>query len=1064
MFKGFVFMKSKIDEFYYFYKKTRILLLQNMSGSSHETKRKEFIDRFMLQMVILWYIQEKKFFNEDKNYFLKKFKESQLSSSSYRTDNYFKFLIYFLKKLNDHLDETYFEDEHLGKIVVPRPAIFFKVEPDLKTISIPDKCFYYKRKARELSIIDNTGPPLLNFLENSGGVFNGFTLGGLYENLIAQIEKKRSGAYYTPESVTNYLCRTTIESYLLDRINTKYGTKYSSVDTILMSSDLRIITSLLNILQQIRILDPAVGTAHFLESAIIILMEIYVKIWREAKKINLKEGIKITLADETGNFRTLNLLEISDEFNFKFSITMNLILTKNVYGVDINPNVLNIAKARLFLNLIHFYNVTKDPFSNLPYFFSNLKEGNSLLGYIQAEKSQLTKQKKLDSFLLELIDSFEPIKVDYPLRKYLRKASIALNISGDLGKELEELNQVLIKREITQNEIRKILGTKRKIHQILISSLHSPFFLQIQNLLIRIESLLNVKLDGMFSSEYNIDSKKLMNVKTFHWSCGFPEIFLEDGGFDIIITNPPYLGESGNKVLFRTYAKALKEYYEGKMDLWYFFLHRSLDLMTSQAFSSMISSSYWITASGAAKLRSRLLLNTFIVRYINFGENKVFGTAQGVHTNIIILKKKKEPNNSISCALYEKTYPRGSDLIQKLADQHIFEAAQSKLIIEGWDHYFHFFPKKIREIIENVTKNSTMLKASNFYVKEGIVTGLNKITRQQIRKFGLPNEWNGMGVFILNQQNSKDWEVIESFSYDEKMYLKPFYKNSDINKYTTNLKTFKRILYVNRTLENLNQVPKIKLHLEKFQKILEYSLDNPPYINRPRTQNIFTSPKIVTPQRSVQNTFAYNSCDWFAAQDVYYILSKNNDRKKLKSLLIILNSSFAYFWLYWMGKRKGRHLELFGEPLGYFPIPSALEGINILSSIAEYILFLRSCERKTVFLKHLINYFEEEIADSLVFEIYFMKQLDENGVIPLIEIISKKLTPIEYDQWHMLNSLEQLENELNTTDKSQKEAFELENLDIIEETYSSLIKNNNLRIRIDQIKANPLVKTIVERN
>jgi adenine-specific DNA-methyltransferase len=83
---------------------------------------------------------------------------------------------------------------------------------------------------------------------------------------------------------------------------------------------------------------------------------------------------------------------------------------------------------------------------------------------------------------------------------------------------------------------------------------------------------------------------------------------------------------------------------------------------------------------------------------------------------------------------------------------------------------------------------------------------------------------------------------------------------------------------------------------------------------------IFTSPKIVAPQRSKLNTFGYNELSWYASADVYYITSTDESTLDLKYALGILNSKLYFLWLYLMGKRKGEALELYQKPLSEVPI------------------------------------------------------------------------------------------------------------------------------------------------
>ena len=90
-------------------------------------------------------------------------------------------------------------------------------------------------------------------------------------------------------------------------------------------------------------------------------------------------------------------------------------------------------------------------------------------------------------------------------------------------------------------------------------------------------------------------------------------------------------------------------------------------------------------------------------------------------------------------------------------------------------------------------------------------------------------------------------------------------------------------------------------------------------ISYARDEELFDGPKIVSPQRSYQNTFAFNDVPWYASADVYFICPKT-EKVNLKFLLGVLNSKLMFFWLYWRGKRKGEMLELYQKPLTEIPI------------------------------------------------------------------------------------------------------------------------------------------------
>ena len=141
----------------------------------------------------------------------------------------------------------------------------------------------------------------------------------------------------------------------------------------------------------------------------------------------------------------------------------------------------------------------------------------------------------------------------------------------------------------------------------------------------------------------------------FDWNSreGFKEI-LDNGGFDIVIGNPPYVGEKGNKDVFRKINSTEwgNHFYEGKMDLFYFFFHKAIDLTRENGFISFITTNYFITSDGGLNLRKDFKSRTIITKLINFDEFKIFDNARGQHNMITFLiknnNKKSLAHNSIT--------------------------------------------------------------------------------------------------------------------------------------------------------------------------------------------------------------------------------------------------------------------------------------------------------------------------------------------------------------------------------------------------------------------------------
>ena len=454
------------------------------------------------------------------------------------------------------------------------------------------------------------------------------------------------------------------------------------------------------------------------------------------------------------------------------------------------------------------------------------------------------------------------------------------------------------------------------------------------------------------------------------WESKFAGVFKEKGGFDIVIGNPPYVGERGNIEIFRSFVKTPfgKKYYQGKMDLFYFFFHKGIDICRDSGIIGFITTNYYTTANGAVTLRKDLKSRTDILRLINFNELRVFESALGQHNLITLLRK----NNS--------EIKPGTEIINVRKSGYATKE-ELKRILEGrcteTDYFFQAYGKlfdgdqtyiRIAEDTDNVlesilNKISRGVKIDKICnVNQGIVSGADKLTTGHINKFGIEGQ-KGEGIFILTTDEIKD----KMFEPQEIELLKPFFKNSDISRYKSNAETDKSIIYIDRNLKRIgDKYPNIQKHLSRYYPILSQRRETANgsieyfHLHWGRDERIFKGEKIVTPQRSKLNTFAYNNVPWYSSADVYYITSKNKNIE-LKYLLGILNSKLYYVCFYHRGKKKGEILELYQTPLKETPIILSEDGTNAMVELVDAMLN-ETGESKIRLLQSDIN--------KLVYQIY----------------------------------------------------------------------------------------------
>ena len=262
------------------------------------------------------------------------------------------------------------------------------------------------------------------------------------------------------------------------------------------------------------------------------------------------------------------------------------------------------------------------------------------------------------------------------------------------------------------------------------------------------------------------------------------------------------------------------------------------------------------------------------------------------------------------------------------------------------------------------------------HIKQGIVSGADKVTDKHIEKFKLKAK-KGEGIFALSNLEVEQLKLNNS----EKELIKNFYKNSDISRFCINLSTDNKVIYVTKNTK-ISKYPNIQKHLERFKIILKNRLivykESYPWfsLHRPRNINILTNTKIVCPRRSKLNNFAIENGNNFEQSDIMMISVKDNYKIELdiNYLLGILNSKLFFFWLSYRGKVKGNTLELYGKPLEELPIR---------------IFDKRLSDDVIKLSKKLIEKFNDVEFDKLNKNIYKLYKLSEKEVEVVEDLYNK---------------------------------------------------------------------------
>jgi adenine-specific DNA-methyltransferase len=599
-------------------------------------------------------------------------------------------------------------------------------------------------------------------------------------------KRKEQGIYYTPKYIVDYIVQNTL------------GKKLAEIDNI-------------NDLKKIKVLDPACGSGSFLTAALKLINEKY---------------------KEFGNPGN--------------QYTKSEILLNNIYGVDLDPQAVELAKLNLLIEAL-------DQKAKLPDITSNIRVGNSL-------------------------------------------------ISG------------------TEKELKQHFG------------------------------------------------KNWRDKKPFNWKEEFMDVF-KQGGFDVIIGNPPYIKEFVNKSAFDGLHHSL--YYQGKMDIWTMFACISIDLLKEGGALSFIAPNNWISNAGASIFRDKILKDGELKSFIDFGDYKVFEQA-GIQTMIFVFKKKKPIKK------YNVDYFRIND--KNITEDKIISGLNKEKI------KIIFKPEKL------IGKNITFEES-----KVGLI--LDKI--QKKKNFELIPKEIGQGIVAAPDKYFLE-KNIESYNTNERAFLKNFYTAS--GRYESG-ESKNYIFYIcdkNFHNKKMNDFPNIKNHFSPFEKILKeakikYGTPLKPYfyLHREREETFFTKgPKIICGVRVKYPSFYYTELSYYGSRALNFI---KTDRINLKYLVGILNSKISFFWLKNKGKQLGDLLQIDKGPLLKIPIYVGSKAQQkSISFLVDRMLKLKEDLRETAENSNQWQKIKNEIAKT-------DKKIDEE-IYKLYGLMPEEIKIIEENEREMIKN------------------------------------------------------------
>lgn len=729
----------------------------------------------------------------------KHFKEPFLTIENFKDFNALNTLFFeVLAKKNSEREIK--EDKILGKIPYLNSSLFDKTPLELKGYEIKlldnKKLEIYKNSVlkKHEEYQKEKALPLLEYLftflclydftttpkdikdntnTSESRLINPSVLGLVFEKLNGYKE----GSFYTPSFITSYMCSESITPIVLDKFNQKYNIECEDLKELKnylknnYKEDKR--KEYLQLLLTLRICDPAVGSGHFLVSAlnemVLIAYELgfIASLYRHELRLENDEIIIHTLEDKVFNY-TIPLREndphhqIQKElFELKKSIIENCL-----FGVDINPNSCEITKLRLWIELLKYsYYIFEEGkntnvLETLPNIDINIKCGNSLISRFDFKQS-LTHYHNIK----EKTQQYKKLVKNYKEGLFDDKTRLSNQI-----KDLLKTFQNLCLKDKYEKEIKAFVtqcGKYRGLYGNYLAKDDADLEHYIsENPFPKHENISDNEEIQQQAYQYFLKLKQTYNMiynfnNSFEWRFEFPEVLDDEGdflGFDCIIGNPPYIRQEQIREIKPLLEKQYQDFYNSTADIYTYFFALSYHLLKEKGFNAFITSNKYARAKYGAKLRELLLKKTTIVSYMELNALKVFESA-AVDTSIMSFIKQEPPKESLF-----KYYEPTPDDKSNLKSAPSLPMKQNALSTES----FIFANTSLLDLRDKIESVGTPLKDWGIQINYGIKTGANEA-------FIIPTEKREE---ILNAcKTQEERERTEAL-------IKPILRGKDIKRYS----------------------------------------------------------------------------------------------------------------------------------------------------------------------------------------------------------------------------------------------------------------------------------------
>lgn len=698
--------------------------------------------------------------------------------------------------------------------------------------------------------------------EENKSLINASVLGLIFE----KINGYKDGSFFTPGFITMYMCRETIRKAVVQKFNETKNWKCKNLNELYNKiEDSKEANEIVN---SLKICDPAVGSGHFLVSALneLIAVKNDLKILQDRDGKRLKEyqvevvNDELIVTDEEGELFDYNPNSKESQRIQETLFHEKQILIENcLFGVDINPNSVKICRLRLWIELLkNAYYKKSNELETLPNIDINIKCGNSLVSRfdIDADLKKALKKSKwtIDSYQIA-VDTYRNATSKEQKREMER---LIADIKSDFRSEIA-LNDPKARR------LRKLTG------ELFQMTNQGQLFEMSKNEKAAWNKKVAKLTKDIKKLETEIEEIKANKIyeNAFEWRFEFPEVLNDDGdfvGFDVVIGNPPYFQIQGSGYRNSDYFKSFKVF-ERTGDIYSLFFEKSIEVLKEKGVLSFITSNRFCNTNYGLSTRG-FLSNFNLLALINFNNIDIFDEAN-VGTIIVSLKKEpsKEENKFTAIQLNDLK------LAQELGTSSLRLNNNTKQKYFGKEQWV-FGNNKILDLKYKLrSKSISLAQVDDIKINRGITTGANSI-------FIIPKEL-GDKLILKNPKNSE--------------IIKPVLKGAEIKRYE--VKDFNNYIILTKTGVEIENYPDVYEYLVENKKELKNVYEAKKgmkkwfELRKCSYYDSFEDEKLIWTRLSSINSFAISTKKEYSIDSTSFATGQN-----LKYYCALLNSKLTFFY------------------------------------------------------------------------------------------------------------------------------------------------------------------------